>query len=910
MGEVYRARDAKLNRDVALKVLLPEVASDPERLARFRREAQVLASLNYPHIGGIHGLEESDGTIALVLELVEGPTLADRIARGAIPLEEALPIAKQIAEALAAAHEQGIIHRDLKPANIKVRDDGTVKVLDFGLAKALDQGSGIGGQGSGSVANSPTITSPAMTQAGIILGTAAYMAPEQAKGKSVDKRADIWAFGCVLFEMLAGKRPFDGEDITDTIVAVMSRAPDFATLPPDTPLAIRTLLRRCLEKDRTRRLPDAAVIRLEIDDVLVAPAGIEQAASAPAVEHRTAAARVLPWALVATFGLALVAAAASWLTWGRQAPSDRPLTRLDVTLGEDVSLPVLPLSSGSVIIVSPDGTRLAYESGTPPALFTRRLDQASPVRLAGTEGASGPFFSPDGQWIGFASDGDLHKVSVEGGTVVRLGVIGSFGGGSWGDDDTIVVSGTGVGLDIARRSLLRISADGGEPETIVTTKGDELGLITPKLLPGGKAVLYAVDNIGPAQNTTIEVVTLADHRRTVLVRGGASPTFLPTSGGVGHLVYASGTTLFAIPFDPNTLQTRGTAVPVINSVAVAQSSGSAQFDVSRSGTVVYRTPGAEVSSPARIAWLAPSGRTEMLPAPPDRYLRPRISPDGRRIALIAGSGSRSGHVWIYDILRDAMTRLTSDDFKVAVVWSSDGQQVAFSTGVIGISIARADGANPPQSVLRPQGALSLAPWSFSPDGRRLAYSQGTQLWTVPLEQQGGQWKAGTPERFVDDTQAPMDANALIRNVGAAFSPDGRWLAYASAESGKSEVYVRPSPPASETGGPSTSLRTGKWQVSNSGGSSPQWSKTGDVIYQSGDQILAARYTVSGDTFVPDKPRVWIAKYAGTEWDLAPDGTRIVALMPVEGRETPKADNGFVFLEHFFDELRRRAPLPR
>ena len=536
-----------------------------------------------------------------------------------------------------------------------------------------------------------------MTQAGIILGTAAYMAPEQAKGKPVDKRADIWAFGCVLFEMLAGKRPFDGEDITDTIVAVMSRAPDFATLPPDTPLAIRTLLRRCLEKDRTRRLPDAAVIRLEIDDVLVAQAGIEQAVSAPAVEHRTTAARVLPWALAATFGLALVAAAASWLTWGRQAPSDRPLTRLEVRLGEDVSLPA-PLSSGSVIIVSPDGTRLAYESGTPPALFTRRLDQAAPVRLAGTEGASGPFFSPDGQWIGFASDGDLHKVSVEGGAVVRLGVIGSFGGGSWGDDDTIVVSGTGVGLDTARRSLLRIPADGGKPGTIVTTAGDELGLMTPQLLPGGKAILYAVDHVGPAENTIIEVVTLADHRRTVLVRGGASPRFLPTSGGVGHLVYASGTTLFAIPFDPNTLQTRGTAVPLINPVAIAQSSGSAQFDVSRSGTVVYRTPVAEVSSPARMAWLAPSGRTEPLSAPADRYLRPRISPDGRRIALIAGNGSRSGDVWIYDILRDAMTRLTSDDFKTMVVWSRDGQHVAFSTGVIGISIARADGASPPQSV--------------------------------------------------------------------------------------------------------------------------------------------------------------------------------------------------------------------
>jgi serine/threonine-protein kinase len=565
MGEVYRARDNRLNRDVAIKVLPADVAADHDRLARFEREAQVLASLNHPNIAAIHGVDDSSGKPALVMELVEGPTLADRIASGPIPLDEALPIAKQIAEALEGAHEQGIIHRDLKPANIKVRGDGTVKVLDFGLAKALEPRTGISGVVNLSM--SPTITSPAMmTGVGMLLGTAAYMSPEQAKGRSADKRSDIWAFGCVLYEMLTGTRAFAGEDVSDTLAFILTREPDWTALPSNTPTLIRRVLDHCLKKDRKRRLDSAAAARLEIEDALAAPSVAEGAAASPGSMPRSAWSGTLPWALVGALVGALAAGLllvlGLWAPWRAQTLVERPLVRVDVDLGAEVSLPVPGRTGGSSVAISPDGTRLVYVSGLPTKLFTRRLDQPNATELPGTQGADYPFFSPDGQWVGFFSRGKVNKISVDGGAVVPLlGDISFFNGASWGEDGSIFVS-------VLPRGLLRMPASGGPPETVVEPGNGDQVLASPRILPGGKAIVFESFHVRDVDRDTIEVLTLADHRRKIVTRGGRSSRYLAASSGARYLVYVAQTTLFAVPFDLDTLETRGTAVPVLNDVPI------------------------------------------------------------------------------------------------------------------------------------------------------------------------------------------------------------------------------------------------------------------------------------------------------------------------------------------------------
>jgi serine/threonine-protein kinase len=885
MGQVFRAHDTRLNRDVALKILPDAVARDPDRLARFTREAQTLASLNHAHIAQIHGLEESSGVRALVMELVEGEDLSQRIARGAIPLADVLPIAKQIAAALEAAHEQGIIHRDLKPANVKVRPDGTVKVLDFGLAKAMEPTSAA----SSHVSHSPTITTPAMTQAGMILGTAAYMSPEQAKGRAADRRSDVWAFGVLLYEMLTGQRAFKGEDVSDTLAFILTREPDWATLPAATPPPIRRLLRRCLEKDRTRRLCDIGDARLEIDEALAAPSAVDGAAAQPGPGPLSVWSRALPWMFVASMlGLA-IAVALLWAPWRAETHVDRPLVRLDVDLGTDVSLPA-PIAGGTSVAISPDGTRFVYASGTPTKLFTRRLDQPTATELSGTQGASRPFFSPDGQWVAFLTPGKLNKISVEGGAVVPLGDINtaSYGGASWGEDRSIVVS------EAFGRGLLRIPAAGGPPDLVAPLGHGEFGLDLPQLLPGGKAILFAANTAkGDADTFTIEVLTLADRHRKIVVRGGQSPRYLPTSSGVGHLIYVNKATLFAIPFDLDKLETRGTAVPVLDGVAYQSGTGMGQFDASRTGTLVYRRASGGTSGIATLQWVDPIGKTEPLLAKPGAYVSPSLSPDGKRIALGVAEGGPD--VSVYDPQRDVMTRLTSGGFNGSPKWSPDGQSVVFASLGNGILQTRADGASQPQALT--QSKAFQTPWSFTPDGKRLAYVEPTgnlQIWTVPLEDQGGQLKAGAPEPWLKNS---------FNDTSPAFSPDGRWLAYQSNESGTFEVYVRAfASPSSAPGG--------KWEISNTGGMAPRWSRNGhELVYQSGDRVMAARYTVQGDAFVAEKPRVWIAKLGGgTLFDVSPDGRRVAVLAPVASADASKQEHEVVLLLNFFDELRRRVPV--
>jgi serine/threonine-protein kinase len=841
MGEVWRARDPRLGRDVAIKISAQQFTD------RFEREARAIAALNHSNICTLYDV----GPNYLVMEFVEGATLADRITQGPIPLDEALAIAKQIADALEAAHEKGIVHRDLKPANVKIKPDGSIKVLDFGLAKSAE-----------SVAVTPD--SPTMTLPGMILGTAAYMSPEQARGKEVDKRADIWAFGMVLYEMVTGKRLFQGQSVSDTLAAVTTQEPDWSRLPAK----VQRLLRRCLEKDPKRRLRDISGVELLLEE----DAG-----------HGATSALWPAWIAALAALVAIALGIAFWAPWRAEKPPDRQLTRLDVDLGADVSLPA-PNIGGSDVAISPDGTRLAFVSGTPTKLFSRRVDQPKARELPGTEGASLPFFSPDGQWVGFYAGGKLNKISVEGGAVVPLGDIAVLAGASWGEDGSIFLSEAG---------LLRIPAGGGTPETIAAPASGEIALNFPQILPGGKAILFVGVTTLNVDKLTIEVLTLADRHRKIVALGGNSPRYLATSGGAGHLVYVSRGTLFAVPFDLDKLKTRGTAVPVLDDVAIEGENGAGQYDFSRTGTMVYRRSSGGTSGMKTLQWLDPAGRKEPLRAKPGAYQYPNLSPDGKRVALtVAEGGSRD--VWVYDPQRDAMTRLTSGGAIYAdPVWSPDGHSVVFASYGNGIFQARADGSGQPDALT--QSKTNQIPWSFTPDGKRLAYFEigKSQIWTMPVEVEGGQLKAGKPEQFLESN---FDDNA------PAFSPDGRWLAYYSNESGRYEVYVRAFPQPSSGQG-------GKWQVSNSGGTTVRWSRHGhELMYQSGDQIMAVSYTVKGDTFVSEKPRVWIAKLGGgTHWDLAPDGKHVAVVTPVESAKAPTEDHEVVFLLNFFDELRRRVP---
>jgi Tol biopolymer transport system component/predicted Ser/Thr protein kinase len=856
MGEVYRARDTKLDREVAIKVLPAALAQDPERLARFEREAKVLAALNHPNIAQIYGVEER----ALVMELVPGESL-----KGPLPRATALNYAKQIADALEAAHEKGIIHRDLKPANIMITPQGVAKVLDFGLAALPNRD-----REGADPANSPTLTiSP--TRAGMILGTAAYMSPEQARGKPVDKRADIWAFGVVLFEMLTGKRLFEGETVSDTLAQVLTKEPDWEQVPAK----VRRLLKSCLEKDPKKRLRDIADAWRLLEEG-------EITATAPS---RSRLGMILA-TVAGVFAIAL--AITGWGWWRATRPVERPLVRLDVDLGPDVALPALANHQPGNVILSPDGTRLVYLSGSPARLYTRRLDQSKASELPGTEGATSPFFSPDGQWVAFFAGGNgskLNKISVEGGAVVPLADAGTSLGGSWGADGNIIVGG------VLTKGLMRVPANGGAPTPVLDLAPGEIGCISPQILPGGKAVLFVAYKAPDPNTASIEVFSFADRQRKKLVQGGTSAHYLPS----GHLIYSNKGTLFAIPFDVDRLETRGTAVPVLDDqLPTSPAIAGVDLDFAQTGTLVFRR-GSGGGGPLMrtIQWVDAAGKKEPLLAKPGPYSSLWISPDGKRLSFVVQEGANQD-VWVYDTQRDAMTKLTFGGLYLQPSWSPDGRYVVFSAFGKGLYWTRSDGAGQPQPLT--QSTNIQIPWSFTPDGRRLAYFEAagnTQIWTLPLEEQGGQLKAGKPEQFL---------KSQFSDGAPAFSPDGRWLAYMSNESGKNEVYVRAFPPPASGQG-------GKWQISNSGGDYPMWPRNGrELTYHAGDQLMAVSYSVNGDSFVAEKPRVWIAKLGGTTWNLTPDGKRVAVLTPVESGEAPKTEHEVTLLFNFFDELRRRVPV--
>jgi serine/threonine-protein kinase len=860
MGEVWRATDTKLNREVAIKILPDAFAQNPDRLARFTREAQVLASLNHPNIAAIYGVEDR----ALIMELVPGATLAERIAQAPIAMEEVLPIAHQIAEALEYAHERGVIHRDLKPANIKVTRDGRVKVLDFGLAKAMSNDTVPADPHS-----SPTLTMRA-TLAGVILGTAGYMSPEQARGQDVDRRADIWAFGVVLYQMLTGRQLFAGLTISDTLAAVLKTEPDLSPIPDQ----VRPIVERCLRKDPRRRWQAIGDVRLALEEGEPAAAG---PVGAPAPRPR------IPWAIAALTTIALLVTCVFF--WRAMRPVGHPLMRLNVDLGPDA---LTGLST--TVALSPDGRRLVFPARGPDGkqqLATRLLDQAQTTLLPGTAGGQDPFFNPDGQWIGFFAEGKLKKMSVLGGVPVTLCEAVNSRGGSWEEHGNIVAA-----LDQLSR-LSRVPESGGAPQRLTKLASGETTHRWPQLLPGGQAILFTTAHTAIVmEEADIAVMLLKSGVTKILHHGGYHGRYLPS----GHLVYIHQGELFALVFDANRLETMGSPVPLVDEVAGNSVTGGGQFAFSQTGTLVYLAgKGASQSWP--LVWLDSSGRIRPLLTTPGAYYHPHISPDGRRLALT--EMTKGQEILVYEIEREAMTRLTFDGRSSSPVWSPDGKYIAFRSNStpVSISLVRSDGGGESHRLLESQN--NMVPSSFSPDGRRLAYWEtnpetGQDLWTLPVDTSDPDHpKAGKPEPFL---RTPAE------ELGPVFSPDGHWIAYSSNESGIQELLVRPFP------GPG-----GKWQISTGGGLNAFWSKNGqELFYETPDnRIMVVDYTAKGDSFTAGKPRRWcdrmIFNPGARHLDLASDGKHFAVAAAPENAGPEKGSVHVVFLLNFFDELRRRIP---
>ena len=741
MGEVYRAHDTKLGRDVALKIVPELFAADRDRLARFTREAQTLAALNHPNIAHIHGLEESGGVRALVMELVEGEDLAQRLVRGPIPLDEALPIAKQITEALEAAHEHGIVHCDLKPANIKVRDDGTVKVLDFGLAKAIDPAAV-----SRDIANSPTLTSPSMTRQGVILGTAAYMAPEQARGKAVDKRVDIWAFGVMLFEMLTGRRLFASDDVTDTIAAIVKTQPDFSQVP----VSVRRLLGKCLEKDPSRRLRDIG----DAWELLEHPASHASTDSSALVRR---------WWPLWIAGAVLTSAAVALVFWLVAHRGDAPrivLTRFVDALPEGQAMP-RGASPGTVVALSPDGRALVYrvqESGE-FRLYRRFLDQVNPEPI-GDPGAAEPFFSPDGQWVGFHVGRTLKRVHVRGGpaqTIVELPGV-AVRGASWNSDGTIILGGL--------QGLWRLNEKGGEVATLATA-ADPTRLSYPQLLPGGRAVLLTEDR---ADSRTLLILDLKTGTSKPLLEGFAG-RYLPT----GHLVFVRGDVLWTAAFDLDRLDVQGSPVPVVEGIRsdLVAPGYAVQMAFATTGALAY-VPGT-VSEQRSLVWVDRQGREQLLGAEPRAYSNPRVSPDGSRIAVIMRDAGRD--VWIWDVGRRTLKQLTSDPApNYLAAWFPDSKRLAFSAEIGDVSQIHwqaADGSGIARALT--QGPRHAFPNAISRDGSSLVLMD---VLLQPFESDIGVLRLENHARRILRKTPEIERNAAI-------SPDGRWLAMSRTARGVS-----------------------------------------------------------------------------------------------------------------------------
>ena len=800
-----------------------------------------------------------------MLELVEGPTLADRISKGPIPLDEALPIAKQIAEALEAAHEAGVIHRDLKPANIKVREDGTVKVLDFGLAKALDPAPDV------DPSQSPTLTAAA-TQMGVIMGTAAYMSPEQAKGKTADRRSDVWAFGAVLYEMLAGRRAFRGEDVSDTLVSVLRDDPDWSRLSADVPASVRQAIQVCLQKEPKQRVRDVAAVKLAMEGAF------ETTVTAPT--EPTVAPQLPVWQRPVAIAAAVLASLAvgGVAVWSLTRPGPQGVTRFEVPLRAGESFTG---TGRHIVAASPDGRHIVY--ATTDGLSLRSLDQVAPVLVAGTdESAREPFFSADGQWIGFYAGGQLRKVATSGGAPVPLGEANNPWGVSWGTDDMILY---GQGSD----GIWRVPGTSGTPEVVITMEDGEFAH-GPQVLPGDEWVLFTLRPAGVSVWDAAQIVmqSLVTGERVVLIEGGRDARYVET----GHLVYALNGVVFAVAFDRDARQVLGGPVPLVEGVRDTNVTGAVHFSVARNGSLVYVPGSAGSDDVVSLVWVGRDGDEERIPAPPRAYDRPRVSPDGTRVAVDIADGDNTD-VWIWDLARETLTQLTFDegvdDFPL---WTPDSARVVFRSTREGGGLfwKAADGTG---QVERLKEGIAR-PYAWSADGR-LIFEQAGDIGVLTME----------GERTVE-----MLLDAEFREAEPALSPDGRWLAYQSRETGTPLIYVQPFP----------NIDDGLWNVSLGFGRNPVWSPDGrELFYRSRTDLMVAQIetepTFSSRT---PEPLFSISSYGmvggpgiGRRFDLAPDGDRFIMRKPGTAEQTSDDDpfNGLIFVEHWFEELTARVPVP-
>ncbi|HKF44384.1 MAG TPA: protein kinase [Thermoanaerobaculia bacterium] len=864
MGEVYRARDTRLNRDVAIKALPAEFASDSERLARFQREARLLASLNHANIAAIYGLEEADGARYLVLEIVEGESLAQRLAAGPLPVEEALAVCAQAAAGVSAAHEAGVIHRDLKPGNVMVRPDGSVKVLDFGLAKSAEE------KGPASdLSASPTVS--VGTQTGVILGTAAYMSPEQSRGRVLDKRTDIWSFGCILYECLTGSQVFREETVSDTLASIIRSEPDWTALPAETPQKIRDLLRRCLQKDPKRRLHDIADARIEIEEALASPA---QAPAATELGGAAPSRRVPPLLWI---GLGLVAGAilGALLLKVFSAPPRRemrPAVRSTISLPSETRLWSENLRPSWAF--SSDGRRLVFRAirGDASQLYLRELSRPDAEPIPGTQRGFNPFFSPDGEWIAFFTLNDLRKVALSGGAPAAVSSIPPVSwGGSWAADGSIIVA------PRSNSGLERITAGGNALEAV--TQPDfahgEHAHVLPQALPGGREVLLVVRagrDFDDLPSSNVAVQSLATGKRRTLVEGASWARYVEP----GYLLYAKGTTIFAARCDPRTWALIGPAVPLLRDVLTGAYDAVPYLAVSDTGLIAYARGGTIPARTGQVLWVDRRGKEEALPLSGVFFNMPRISPDGKRIALVTHQpDTPRSAVAIYDLGRGVLSTLTPEPGRhFAPIWSPDGRRVVyttFETASPRLTWKASDGAGDAEWLT--PGGFAEFPCSISPDGHVLLYttsaaSERMNLWSLSLD---------------DKREKRAWLSTQSSEIAAFFSPDGRAVIYVSNESGKNEVYVRPFP------GPGPKIK-----VSSDGGTEPAWAPSGrEVFYRTSDALMAVPITTQPElsagtarAVIPDHYTRWGREDGSRNYDVSPDGSRFLVVKALDRKEEP------------------------
>ena len=874
MGTVYKATDTKLGREVALKMLHPEMLEDPASLARFEREARTLASLNHPNIGVIYGLETHDSTTFLVLEYVPGPTLAERLRRRAIPIRESMLIGRQIAEALEASHAKGIIHRDLKPANIKVNESIQAKVLDFGLAKPVEQAS---------LSSDATMLTEGLSKGIVIAGTPAYMSPEHASGKKLDSRTDIWAFGCVLYEMLTGKAAFLGATITETFAAVLEREPDWAGLPQATPVPLQQLIKKCLRKDPNNRLRDIGDARIELEDLLSAPAQSDSS-RAPAMMTRRTAIGVLSGALAGVAGTGVFA-----ISRYRDAVP-RNLTRFAI-MAPDLS--VLVPSFNRRVAISPNGAHVAFNTSASglDLLFLRSCAELEPKRVRDVTSGGAAFFSPDGRWLGFLTTNiaelAIKKVALSGGAPVticphNIGPAGAV----WADDNSI------YWVDEVPGGLMTIAADGGQPREVAAIDfqtGERLHKY-PCALPRGRAVLSTVTTAETATFDEARIVAFMPRtgQRKVLLEGGTHPRY-----SFGHLLYAHDGKILAVRFDPDRLEVQGQPFTVLEGLQMSRNTGVANFDVSVSGDLIY-VVGICDGGARTLVWVDRNGRAEPVPVAAKSYLHPRLSPDDRRLAIEVEGPSHN--LYVYDLDRGVLADITTDGVSHWPVWSPDGKQLSYRSGPMGrftLWHVPADRSSAPQQV--PASGISQSAESWSPDGSAIVYTvQGPG---VP------------PNIMVTRLNGKQSAEALDQDKAPKgspkFSPEGRWLAYCSNESGKPQVYVQAFP------GPGPKI-----QISNDGGTDPVWKRNGgELYYRNGDSMMAVAISTS-PTFIAGRPQeLWKGHYShgmssscgppgatSSNYDVTANGTRF--LMIKDDDQDRAVSKEMVVVLGWADELRR------